>query len=326
VLWPDFVNGLRHYRLYPQHAHYRLLTGKPTQYATRMSSLIPRSKFCATAAAALLLHFCIGSAAENLRYNPVSRQVIEARLGKYTGNNKQREATLKQMFAEAGCDDQHISEQPVKGSKLPNVICLLPGSSDKVIIVGAHFDHVSKGDGVVDNWSGTSLLPSLYEAVKIEPRKHTYIFIGFTDEERGDVGSRFYVRQMTKEQVAATDAMVNMDTLGLAPTEIWTSHSDKRLAGALAYIAKQLNVPVTGEDVGQVALTTDAEQFSKRGISRITIHSLTQQTWNAHILHTAKDKISAMRLDDYYQTYRLLAAYITFLDQVTSDPAAPTTH
>jgi Zn-dependent M28 family amino/carboxypeptidase len=214
----------------------------------------------------------------------------------------------------------------VKGSKLPNVICLLPGSSDKVIIVGAHFDHVSKGDGVVDNWSGASLLPSLYEAVKIEPRKHTYIFIGFTDEERGDVGSRYYVRQMTKEQVAATDAMVNMDTLGLAPTEIWTSQSDKRLAGALAYIAKRLNVPVTGEDVGQVALTTDAEQFSKRGISRITIHSLTQQTWNAHILHTAKDKISAMRLDDYYQTYRLLAAYITFLDQATSDPAAPTTH
>jgi Peptidase family M28 len=291
-----------------------------------MSSLIRRSKFCATAAAALLLHSCIGSAAENLRYNPVSRQVIEARLGKYTGNNKQREATLKQMFAEAGCDDQHISEQPVKGSKLPNVICLLPGSSDKVIIVGAHFDRVSAGDGVVDNWSGASLLPSLYEAVKIEPRKHTYIFIGFTDEEHGEVGSRFYVRQMTKEQVAATDAMVNMDTLGLAPTEIWTSHSDKRLAGALAYIAKQLNVPVTGDDVGQIRLTTDAEQFSERGISRITIHSLTQQIWNAHIIHTSKDKISAMRLDDYYQTYRLLAAYITFLDQVTSDPAAPTTH
>ncbi|PYX03200.1 MAG: Zn-dependent exopeptidase M28, partial [Acidobacteria bacterium] len=37
-------------------------------------------------------------------------------------------------------------------SKLPNVICVLPGSSDKVIIVGAHFDRVSEGDGVVDNW------------------------------------------------------------------------------------------------------------------------------------------------------------------------------
>ena len=86
------------------------------------------------------------------------------------------------MFSEAGCDEQHLSEQPVKGSKQPNVICLLPGTSDKVIIVGAHFDYVSAGNGVVDNWSGASLLPSLYEAIKIEPRKHSYIFIGFTDE------------------------------------------------------------------------------------------------------------------------------------------------
>jgi Zn-dependent M28 family amino/carboxypeptidase len=273
----------------------------------------------------LLLHSWIGSTAQNVRYNPVSREVVEGRLVKYTGSNSQREATLKQIFAEAGCDDRHLSEEPVKGSKLPNIICLLPGSSDKVIIVGAHFDRVSEGDGVVDNWSGASMLPSLYEAVKIEPRRHTYIFIGFTDEEQGEVGSRFYVHQMTKEQVAATEAMVNMDTLGLGPTEVWASHSDKRLTSALAYIAKQLNVPVTGVNVEQVG-STDAEQFAERKIPRITIHSLTQESWNAHILHTSKDKISAMRLDDYYQTYRLLAAYVAFLDQVASVPAAPTTH
>lgn len=284
-----------------------------------------RWKSSATAAIVLVLYFSIGSTAEDVRYDPVSREVVEARLGKYIGKNKQREATLKQMFAEAGCDDQHISEQAVKGSKLPNVICLLPGSSDRVIIVGAHFDRVSEGDGVVDNWSGASLLPSLYESVKREPRKHTYIFIGFTDEEQGEVGSRFYARQMTKEQVAATDAMVNMDTLGLAPTEVWASHSDKRLLGALAYIAKQLNLPVTAVNVEQVG-STDAEQFSERKIPRITIHSLNQETWSAHILHTSKDKVSAMRLDDYYQTYRLLAGYVAFLDQVLSAPVVPTTH
>ena len=282
--------------------------------------MIPRSKFCATPALVLLLHSSIGSPAENVRYNPVSREVVEARLGKYAGNNQQREATLKRMFVEAGCGGQHISEQPVKGSKLPNVICFLPGSFDKVIIVGAHFDRVSEGDGVVDNWSGASLLPSLYEAVKIEPRKHTYIFIGFTDEERGEVGSHFYSRQMTKEQVAATDAMVNMDTLGLASTEVWASHSDKRLTGALAYVAKQLNAPVSGVNVEQVG-STDSEQFSQRRIPCITIHSLTQASWNAHILHTSKDKLSAIRLDDYYQTYRLLAAYVAFLDQAASVPA-----
>ncbi len=290
-----------------------------------MSNRNLRSKSCATAVIVLLFHSWIATTAQSVRYNLDSREIVEGRLSKYLGNNKQREATLKQMFAEAGCDEQHLSEQPVKGSKLPNIVCLLPGSSDRQIIVGAHFDHVSEGDGVVDNWSGASLLPSLYEAVKIDPRKHTYIFIGFTDEERGEVGSRFYVRGMTKEQVAATDAMVNMDTLGLAPTEFWASHSDKRLTAALVYFAKRLNVPITGVNVEQVG-STDAEQFAERKIPRITIHSLTQETWNAGILHTPKDKISAMRLDDYYQTYRLLAPYVAFLDQFASPPTAPTTH
>ena len=296
-----------------------------TESNTRINSIVPKDLggwLLVLTAIALLLHSWI-DASEAIRYNPVSREVVETRLKKYTGNDQQREGTLKQMFAEAGCDDQHLSEQAVKGSKLPNVICLLPGSSDRIIIVGAHFDHVDAGDGVVDNWSGASLLPSLYEAVKTEPRTHTYIFIGFTDEEQGEIGSRFYARQMTKEQVAATDAMVNMDTLGLAPTEVWASHSDKRLIGALAYIAEKLNVPVTGVNVEQVG-STDAEQFSERKIPRITIHSLTQETWNARILHTSKDKISAIRLDDYYQTYRLLAAYVAYLDRVASAPAAAT--
>ena len=241
------------------------------------------------------------------------------------GNNKQREENLKEMFTQAGCDDQHVSEQRVKGSKLPNVICVLPGASDKVTIVGAHFDRASEGEGVVDNWSGASLLPSLYEAVKVVRRKHTYVFIGFTDEEQGDVGSSFYVQQMTKAQVDATDAMVNMDTLGLGPTKVWASHSDERLTAALAYIAGRLNLPLARVDVEQVGWT-DAETFAARNIPRITIHSLTQKTWDARILHSSKDKISAMQLDDYYQTYRLLAAYIAYLDQLAGVPPSPAAH
>jgi hypothetical protein len=262
------------------------------------------------------------SDADSIRYRLVSREMVEARLKKYAGDDRQREATLKQMFAEAGCGEQQISEQPVKGSKLPNLICVLPGNSDKVIIVGAHFDHIPEGDGVVDNWSGASLLPSLYQAIKVEPRKHTFIFIGFTDEEKGEVGSHFYARQMNKEQVAATDAMINMDTLGLTPTKVWTSHSDKNLTGALFYLAKTLKFDVSGVDVEAVG-STDSVQFSGRKIPSITIHSLTQETWNERILHSPKDKFSALKLDDYYQTYRLLSAYLAFLDGVLGNQPAP---
>jgi hypothetical protein len=263
------------------------------------------------------------ASAQGLRYSRVSRQVVESRLGKYAGDNSHRELTLKQIFADAGCDGQHLSEQPVKGLKEPNVVCVLPGTSDKVIIVGAHFDRVRLGDGVVDNWSGASLLPSLYEAVRADHRTHTYVFIGFAGEEAGEIGSRFYVQNMTNEDVAAADAMVNMDTLGLGPTKVWGSHSDQLLTGALGYVAKQLNAPVSIVDVEQVG-SSDSEQFAIRKIPRITVHSMTQKTWEAKIIHTSSDRISAMQLDDYYQTYGLLAAYLTFLDQMPSRSATPT--
>jgi hypothetical protein len=70
-------------------------------------------------------------AEDPIRYDPVSQQVIESRLQKYVGNDKQREDTLRQMFSQAGCDDQHLSQQPVKGSKLSNLICVLPRSTNQ---------------------------------------------------------------------------------------------------------------------------------------------------------------------------------------------------
>jgi len=96
------------------------------------------------------------------------------------------------------------------------------------------------------------------------------------------------------------------------------------LVDELQYIAKKLSLPVGAVDVEQVG-TTDAEQFAKLKIPRITIHSLTQDAWNERILHTPKDRISAMRLDDYYQTYCLVAAYIAFLDMVAGVPPANAT-
>ena len=100
---------------------------------SNMDNLISLSRLCTLATMVLLLLAWNNGAADSVRYNPVSREVIETRLEKYAGNDQKREATLKQLFTEAGCDDQHLSEQPVKGSKLPNVVCLLPGSSDRVI-------------------------------------------------------------------------------------------------------------------------------------------------------------------------------------------------
>lgn len=282
---------------------------------SKVSNMKSIAKVCAFAVLAwLLVHSAFAADSSNIQYLKVSREVIEARLQKYTGDDRRRENTLKQMFAEAGCDREHLSEQSVQGSSLPNVVCVLPGSTEKTIIVSAHFDHSPAGDGgVVDDWSGASLLPSLYQSVAFVPRSHTYVFVGFTDEERGAIGAQYYAQHLTKEQVAATEAMISMDLLGLGPVQIWAMRSDDHLIGELLYVAHILDFPVTGTNLDD-SLNTATEGFAKRKIPRISIHTLTQETFDARIIHTPKDNLAAIQLDSYYDTYALLAAYVSFLD------------
>lgn len=237
--------------------------------------------------------------------------LIAQRLKRYGGNDVKREAALRQMFGEAGCTE--ISEQPVKGLKEPNLICVMKGTSERIIIVGAHYDHVDRGSGVVDNWSGASLLPSLMQSLKTEQRRHTYIFIGFSGEEQGEIGSNFYVRNLAPADAAKIQAMVNLDTLGLGPSEVWVSRADPLLVRMLAGVAKDVGLPVTGMNVEKVG-STDSEQFRQKNIPAITIHSLTQKT--LPLLHSIRDQIGEIRMKDYYDTYRLVSSYLAYLDKL----------
>ncbi len=205
-------------------------------------------------------------------YDTVSRETVQQRLDQYKGNDTRREAALKAMFAEVGCGG--VREQAVPGRRQPNVICVLPGSTPEEIVVGAHFDHVAAGDGVVDNWSGASLLPSLYQALANAPRKHTYVFVGFTGEEEGLLGSKFFVGQMTPEEIGRISLMVNLDTLGLGPTEVWVKQSDPLQVNLLAGVARAMKVSVRGMNVDGFG-ESDEESFIRRKVCVLMVHSLT---------------------------------------------------
>lgn len=78
-----------------------------------------------------------------------------------------------------------------------------------------------------------------------------------------------------------------------------------------APIANQL--PVSAVNVDQIG-SSDSVQFSEHKIRNITTHSLTQEAWDARIIHALKDRISAIYLDDYYRTYCLVSASAAYLD------------
>jgi hypothetical protein len=116
--------------------------------------------------------------------------------------------------------------------------------------------------------------------------------------------------------------MVNFDSLGLGTTEVWATHSDKVLLDALGAVAFASKLPVSVMNVEKVG-STDSESFVRYQIPRITLHSITQKT--LPILHSPLDRIAAIKIDDYYTSYRLIAEYLAYLDTILRPPSATKT-
>jgi Peptidase family M28 len=258
---------------------------------------------CVIAPIAILL---AAAAAQEIEVKPVAQSVIEERLHAFSTDNIKREAALKQLFEAAGCAGDALTEHPVPHVRAPNVVCTHPGASAATIAVGAHFDMVDVGTGVVDNWSGASLLPSLFQALGVS--RHAFWFVGFTGEEKGLLGSKQLVREIDRSKIVA---MVNMDTLGLGETKVWTSHADPTLVRWLGATANMMKIPVETVNVDKVG-SSDSEPFRERKIPAITIHSLTQPT--LRILHSPNDTIKQIDFDAYYRTYQLVLGYLRVLD------------
>jgi putative aminopeptidase FrvX len=258
----------------------------------------------------MALFLVCGSVADaQLQFEVVKEPAIRKRLDDYHGSDLQRENTLKKMFEVGGCPQ--LSEQPVPHLKEPNLICTLPGESDsRILMITAHFDYVRPGDGVVDDWSGASLLPSLFEALNHEKTKHTVTFVAFAGETRGMIGSKFYASGLTPEEQKRIAAVVNLEALGLGAPEVWAGRSDVRLTNALTGIATAMKMTVM--QVSRLGFGgSDAEPFRRTNIPTITLFSPIPLA----IYHNpANDTRSEIDFQEYYKMYRLLSAYLTFLD------------
>ncbi len=112
-----------------------------------------------------------------------------------------------------------------------NVIGVLEGDgphADETIVIGAHYDHLGHGGagslapgsteihhGADDNGSGTAALIEVARQLASREKKlpRRVVFIAFTGEERGLLGSARYVREPLVP-LDKTIAMLNMDMVG----------------------------------------------------------------------------------------------------------------
>ena len=180
-----------------------------------------------------------------------------------------------------------------------NVVARLRGSDDvlrnEVIVVGAHYDHLGWRDGELypgadDNASGTAALIEVAEALSALrtnlPR--TILFVAFSGEEEGLLGSRHFVDHPTVafERIVY---MVNLDMIGHLEGHSLRFFNAREIP-ALAELALSLSTDegVTADTRGTSG-GSDHVPFRAAGVPVVFLHTGLTSTY-----HSPEDRANTL--------------------------------
>ncbi|ULC59678.1 M28 family peptidase [Flaviramulus sp. BrNp1-15] len=107
-----------------------------------------------------------------------------------------------------------------------NVIGFINHNVENTVVIGAHYDHLGYGaegslhrgekaihNGADDNASGVAVLLNLADKLKEVNTGNNYLFIAFSGEEMGLLGSNYFVKNATIK-TKKVNYMINMDMVG----------------------------------------------------------------------------------------------------------------
>lgn len=90
------------------------------------------------------------------------------------------------------------------------------GDPNRVIVIGAHLDSVSRGPGINDNGSGSAAILEVAETFASQQRdtRNKLRFMWFSAEELGLIGSTRYVNSLTQAELDRIELNLNFDMIG----------------------------------------------------------------------------------------------------------------
>ncbi len=196
-----------------------------------------------------------------------------------------------------------------KSVKLKNVVGIIPGVNPlwrgQSVVIGAHYDHLGRGwpdvhagdkgkihPGADDNASGVAVLLEL--ARKLAPNwrpQRTVVFVAFTGEEAGRLGSRHYVRQASVYPAKQAIGMVNLDMVGRLrdqPLLVLGGGSASEWPHIFRGVSFVTGIPVSTIEAQAIA-SSDQQSFHDIGVP--AVHLLSTPHTDYHRPTDTVDKI-----------------------------------
>ncbi len=241
---------------------------------------------------------------------------MQGRMDQIPSTNPERQKFMVDLFKLGGATDADIVLQDA-GRGRHNVIVTKKGKTDRVIVVGAHYDKVHEGLGKIDNGTGSTMIANLYQALNGTETDATIVFIAFAREEEGLIGSRKYVSSLSKDQRSKIDAMINLDTLAVDGTFSWRNNSTRALLDRVAQVSRE-----SGHALKEDYLNggdADSSTFRDAGIPAMTLYGASQDVI-FDVIHSENDNMSAFSLPHYKNAYMLTLELVKSLDRTRLGP------
>lgn len=238
------------------------------------------------------------------------------RMDRLPSTNPERAKFMLDLFKLAGAADADIVLQDA-GRGRNNIIVTKKGKTDRVIVIGGHYDKVSVGLGKIDNGTGATMVANLYQAMHGVETDATLVFIAFAREEEGLYGSQTYVRSLDKSKRAKIDAMINLDTLAVDGTFSWKNNSTRALLDRMAQVSRE-----SGHAMKEDYLNggdADSSIFRDAGIPAVTMYGASQDVI-FDVIHNENDTMAAFSLAHYKNAYLLVLEAIKSLDRTPLGP------
>lgn len=199
-----------------------------------------------------------------------------------------------------------------------NAIGYVPGTEkeDSFIVFTAHLDHLgmmgrsTMFPGAHDNASGTSLMLYLASYFAQHPPKYSVAFMGFSGEEAGLMGSKYYTEHpfFPLSKIAV---VVNLDMTGDATDGITmvNGKEQKEVFEKFNTINHQKNYLPKINQREQTA-NSDHYSFSEKGVPAVFIYGLGAKGY----YHDVFDKAAELSLNNIDNLARLLIDFVQTYD------------
>ena len=209
-----------------------------------------------------------------------------------------------------------------------NVVAVLPGTDpqlkEEYIVLHAHLDHLgvsSNGqvmNGADDDASGCAVVLEVAEALAMQPTKRSFIFVLFTGEEKGTLGSEWFVNNLPvpQEQIVLNAAVDMIGRKSSRKPDVIYIAAEGAGKDRLLDITKRANesqvqadidFSLNEEDLDGHIMRCDIRPFLVKGITSL----LFTRGFMSPVYHHPRDDAETLNYDKIEKASRLLYLVLT---------------